>query len=330
MMSRSSDDLAILPVFLPHRGCPGRCSFCEQRIQSGTRGSLTPAEAESVLRVGLEVIERSGRHGALAFYGGSFDGLSGEERASWLALAQVFRSEGLLPRGVRISAHPAGLTARRIEELRQGGVVTVEVGVQSLEDEALALANRGHDAAQALGACRRVMDAGLRCVVQLMTGLPGANGASDEATARGIAALGPHGVRIHPTLVLRGTRLEEQLEEGEWSPPDLDEAVTLVAGMVEILEAADVTIYRLGIQDTDGLRERVVAGAWHSAFGELVRGELLAQRLARNLAIGVNQVQVPSSEASQLLGHGRRGLKRLEALVGRDVAVVVGAREPRE
>jgi len=199
----------------------------------------------------------------------------------------------------------------------------VEIGVQTLDDAALALARRGHDAGQALKACERVMGAGLRCVVQLMAGLPGAGRASDEATARGIAALRPDGVRIHPTLVLQGTELEDQLRTGRWTPPDLDEAVLRVAAMVEILEAAGVNVIRLGIQEIEGLRERVVAGAWHPAFGELVRGELLAGRLFRELGPVDASVEVPRREASQLLGHGRRGLRRLEALAGRAVAVVI-------
>ena len=313
-----SDLPAILPVFLPHRGCPGRCIFCDQRIQSGESNRRTPSGVATELRSDLEALRDSGRSAALAFYGGSFDGLPDGERAAWLGLAGELAAAGLIPGGLRVSAHPAGLTEERVAELVRGGVGVVEVGVQSLDDAVLRRALRGHDAAEALEACRRVMDAGIRCVAQLMVGLPGADAASDLATAEQVAELRPDGVRIHPTLALQGTGLEALVLSGEWRPPELDEAVARSAGAVEVLERAGVPVLRVGIQEVEGLREQVVAGAWHPAFGELVRGEVLARRIARDVAPkdGVIHVQMPRSSASLLLGHGRRGLKRVEELTG--------------
>jgi len=273
------------------------------------------------LRAALVATANAGRSGALAFYGGSFDGLPTAERRAWLDLAGILRGEGLIPGGLRVSAHPAGLSTARVEELRQGGVDLVEVGIQSLDDAVLVAARRGHDAAQALAACRSVMAAGLDCVVQLMVGLPGGDAASDMATAREVAALGPDGVRIHPTLVLRGTQLAELLRAGAWTPPDLDAAVERVAAIVELFDRAGIPVLRLGIQDTEGLQARVVAGARHPAFGELVRGELLARRLAQSLGEVATVVEVPRRDLSKLLGHGRRGLRRLEELAGREIEV---------
>jgi len=326
-MSFRQEPDAIVPVFLPRRGCPARCSFCDQQVQSGTSRAAGPADAADGLARELAAIRDRGRRGSLAFYGGSFDGLPDSERSAWLDMASAFADAGLLPGRVRVSAHPAGLTPPRLRELADGGVGTVEVGVQSLDDAVLSGVHRGHDAATALAACELVKTAGMSCVVQLMAGLPGADAASDEATAAGIAEVLPNGVRIHPTLVLRGTALEELLRANEWAPPDLDEAVERVARMVEILEQAGVPVLRLGIQDVSGLKERVVAGAWHPAFGELVRGELLARRLARELGPCGTVVKVPNRERSWLLGHGRRGLRRLERLAGRRPRIAFGGED---
>ena len=330
-MSHSELRDAILPVFLPHRGCPGRCIFCDQRIQSGESNRRTPPGVATELRHDLEALRDSSRVAALAFYGGSFDGLPDMERAAWLGLARDLAAAGLIPGGLRVSAHPAGLTEERVAELVRGGVGVVEVGVQSLDDTVLRRALRGHDAAEALDACRRVMDAGIRCVAQLMLGLPGADAASDLATAGGIAALQPDGARIHPTLALQGTGLEAMVRSGEWRPPELDEAVARSAGTVEILERAGVPVLRVGIQEVAGLRERVVAGAWHPAFGELVRGEVLARRIARDVAPkdGEIHIQVPSSSVSLLLGHGRRGLQRVEELTGCRAKIVIDGASDR-
>ncbi len=324
-MSHSDLRDAILPVFLPHRGCPGRCIYCDQRVQSGESSSRSPSGMAHELRRDLEALRDRGRSAALAFYGGSFDGLPDQERSSWLSLAGELAAAGLIPGGLRVSAHPAGLTEERVAELVRGGVGVVEVGVQSLDDAVLRRALRGHDAAEALDACRRVMDAGIRCVAQLMVGLPDADAVSDLATAERVAELRPDGVRIHPTLALKGTGLEALVRSGEWRPPELDEAVARSAGAVEIFERAGVPVFRLGIQEVAGLREQVVAGAWHPAFGELVRGEVLARRIARDVASkdGVVHIQMPRSRASLLLGHGRRGLKRVEELTGCRAEVIV-------
>ena len=324
-MSHSDLRDAILPVFLPHRGCPGRCIFCDQRVQSGESNPRTPSGLAAELRRDLGALRDRGRSAALAFYGGSFDGLPDGERAAWLGLAGELANAGLIPGGLRVSAHPAGLTGVRVAELVRGGVGVVEVGVQSLDDAVLRRALRGHDAAEALDACRRVMDAGIRCVVQLMVGLPGADAASDLATSEQVAELCPDCVRIHPTLALKGTGLEAMVRSGEWRPPELDEAVARCAGALEVLGRVGVPVLRIGIQEVAGLREQVVAGAWHPAFGELVRGEVLARRIARDVAPkdGVIQIHVPRSSVSLLLGHGRRGLRRVEELTGCQAKIVI-------
>jgi len=73
-----------------------------------------------------------------------------------------------------------------------------------------------------------------------------------------------------------------------------------------------------------------VAGAWHPAFGELVRGELLARRVARELGPDDTVVAVPGREVSWLLGHGRRGLRRAEELAGRKLEIELGGEDPCE
>lgn len=69
----------ILPIFVPHAGCPNDCVFCNQKRISG---SLLPASAETV-RAAVSVLEPGSGY-ELAFYGGSFTAIPEAEREALL------------------------------------------------------------------------------------------------------------------------------------------------------------------------------------------------------------------------------------------------------
>ena len=90
---------AVVPVFLPFRGCPVRCVFCAQDVQTGIGGCQNPDSTESsrtasveglllVARENLRLRHESGQPAAeLAFYGGTFTALPEEDMAACLNLA---------------------------------------------------------------------------------------------------------------------------------------------------------------------------------------------------------------------------------------------------
>lgn len=292
-MSRAS----ILPVFIPHAGCPNDCVFCDQKSIAGASRAPTPEEVRSLVEEGLAV-----GHGAppeLAFYGGSFTAIAEDLQDAYLQAAQDALKEGRLS-GVRVSTRPDFIDDRILRRLRTAGVTTVELGVQSFDDEVLARSRRGHTAAASMAAARCVRAHGLRLILQLMAGLPGDSRDRAVQSARTAAGLGPDGARIYPVAVLRGTRLAELCRQGAYIPLTLEEAVEISADMLEVFAAQDIPVIRIGLNPSETLKADVLAGAYHPALGELVRGRVFL-RAARRALQGVP----PGAEAALIVRPSR-------------------------
>lgn len=139
-------------------------SFASRAPGSRRISPRSPCQAE-------EWAASSGTLPELAFYGGSFTAIDLETQTALLESAAQLKKDGRISR-VRLSTRPDALGAEVLARLAHYGVDTVEIGVQSLDDEVLAASQRGHTAAQAEDAIRRVQAAGFRCGAQMMVALP--------------------------------------------------------------------------------------------------------------------------------------------------------------
>ena len=259
----------ILPIFVPHAGCPNDCVFCNQKRISG---SLLPASAETV-RLAVSAL-KPGSGYELAFYGGSFTAIPEAEQEALLAAAIPARESGAVP-AIRVSTRPDAVTVEKLARLRRYGVETVELGAQSMCDEVLRRSGRGHTREDTVKAAKLVKDAGFALILQMMTGLPGSNDTRDIETARSIAALAPDGVRIYPTVIIQNTPLEDLWRAGKYREHTVEEAVCVCARILPIFDAAGIPVIRLGLNPSDELSGgAAVGGAYHPALGELVRSRL--------------------------------------------------------
>ena len=260
---------SVIPVFVPHLGCPHRCVFCDQRRISG---ALRPARPEDVVRAIEEGLSRlkPGTVPTLAFYGGSFTAIPLEEQKALLGAARPYLEAGKI-RDIRLSTRPDAIDGGILALLRAYGVRTVELGVQSMDEEVLRLARRGHTPEDAERAARAVRDAGFELILQMMTGLPGDTPEKSLETARRFVALRPHGVRIYPTVVIRDTPLFDLWRAGAYREHTVEDATKLCAALCEIFDDAGISVIRLGLNPTEELSHGgAVAGAYHPALGELV------------------------------------------------------------
>lgn len=264
----------IVPFFIAHQGCPHQCVFCNQLKISG--GSETvPTPAELLDKIAAFRSYAKGRAMEAAFFGGTFTALPVSLQEQLLLPLQPLLAAGVLS-SVRVSTRPDAVDHRTAEFLREMGVRTVELGVQSMDDDVLSRAGRGHTARDAETACRLLVTAGFGVGVQLMTGLPGDTAETALVTLRQTLALKPDFLRIYPTLVIAGTELERMYLRGEYLPLGLSEAVALCKVMLHRTLRASVPVVRIGLQPTDELQSggAVVAGPFHPAFRQLVEGEL--------------------------------------------------------
>ena len=304
----------ILPVFVPHLGCPHACVFCNQRRISGAQRPATPEDVKNCTARSAAFLPE-GEKRQLAFYGGSFTAIPETEQEALLRAAKEALDRGEID-AIRLSTRPDAIDDTVLERLRRYGVGTVELGAQSMDDVVLRLSGRGHTAADVERAARLVKAAGFELILQMMTGLPGSNDEKDVETARRLVELKPDGARVYPTVIVRDTPLCDMWQRGEYREHTVEDAVNVCARIVPLFEAAGVPIIRLGLNPTEELSGgAAVAGAYHPALGELVKSRILLDR-ARTLLQGAAPgsrvtLTVGRGKTSQMTGQKRENLRRL-------------------
>jgi histone acetyltransferase (RNA polymerase elongator complex component) len=302
--------MKVYPFFIPHAGCPYRCRFCQQQWVSGHAVAPSPAQVAEELPL---LLPEQG-DGEVAFYGGSFTLLEPVLQRDYLQRVRPFIARGQVS-GIRISTRPDALDAEQLTLLQQEGVTTVELGCQSFSDEVLEVSGRGHGSQAAGQAVERLRSRSLQIGLQLMPGLPGAAPKEALQSLRQALDLEPDFLRIYPTVVLRGTVLEDEFQQGRYRPLTLDEAVDLCAEMLWHCREAGVPVIRLGLQATAALvpDQALVTGPYHPAFGALVRSCLWQRALATVLAgQSEKEVRVHPSDLSDVLGQRRDNWRYFE------------------
>ncbi|MEG2378353.1 MAG: radical SAM protein [Clostridia bacterium] len=286
----------IIPIFIPHLGCPHDCVFCNQKRIAGTACAPTPSEVRSIVAKGLSVSPGA----QVAFYGGSFTAIETALQDEYLAAARDAAS-------IRVSTRGDAVDEKTVARLVNAGVRVVELGAQSMNDEVLKASGRGHTAEDTYRAAQCVTAGGMSLVLQMMVGLPGDTRERAIATAHTIAELAPDAVRIYPTVVVRDTALADMLEDGRYSPLGIDEAISLCAEILEVFDNAKIPVIRLGLNPTHELEGSVVAGPYHPAFGQMVRARMYLEK-AKKLLHGYPEdvpitLYVNPKEVSNMAGH---------------------------
>ncbi|MCQ4949913.1 elongator complex protein 3 [Bittarella massiliensis (ex Durand et al. 2017)] len=292
-------------IFIPHLGCPQRCSFCNQNRISGAARAPSPEEVARLLEGAVRTPGFDGAHCEIAFFGGSFTAVDPAYREALLDVAEPFARRGQVA-GIRLSTRPDCLDGPMARHLAARGVTAVELGAQCMDDGVLAKNRRGHTAEDVRAACRAVRAAGLELGLQMMTGLPGADRETDRRTAEAFVALAPDTVRIYPTLVMRDTELCALYEKGAYAPLSLEEAVEQTAALLRLFDSARIRVIRVGLHPDESLAEGWVAGPFHPAFRELCESRRYAALLGEALAglpAGEYRLGVAPGHASKAVGH---------------------------
>ena len=313
-----------IPIFVPHRGCPHDCAFCNQKKITGSLRAPSPAEAAELIRLSLSTMKRQDRYTEAAFFGGSFTAIPWEEQEALLQAAYPFRQSGELD-GIRVSTRPDAITEEGLARLKQYGVTMIELGVQSMDDGVLPAAGRGHTAADSIRAAELIRQSGVGLGVQMMTGLPEDTDEKSRRTAQALIALRPDCARIYPTLVLRDTELYRRWRAGEYQPQKLWDAVELCAELDTMFLENRIPVIRMGLMASDEICEggSVAAGPYHPAFGELVQSHILLGRMKQGGTDrgGLVEIRVNPKDISRAVGNRKRNLLELEAHFGKPVRI---------
>ncbi len=305
----------IIPIFLPNLGCHERCLFCNQKTTAEELPS--PSSVRNFIETSLNRLpsKKKNREKQVAFYGGSFTAIHRDDQVCYLKEVQPFLASGLID-SIRISTRPDALDEEILYLLKEYGVKTVEIGVQSMIDEVLLLAHRGHCAADTVNAVSRLKDKKFEVGLQLMIGLPGDTYDRYVQTLDRVIELQPDFVRIHPTLVLKGAPLEDVWRAGEYSPLLLDETVQWLKQGILKLEESSIRVARIGLQPTKELERDYIAGPYHPALHQLIDSAIFFDMATSLLQVSQKNGRAlflcHPKEASNLRGQKNENILRLK------------------
>ncbi len=268
----------IIPIFVPHKGCPFDCIFCNQKIISGQTNEASEEDIRGTIESHLETSGNA--FVEIGFYGGSFTGISLKEQEWYLQIGYSYIKSGKVNQ-IRLSTRPDYINSTILDLLERYGVKTIELGVQSLDYDVLKCTNRGHGIEEVKNAAKMIKDRGFSLGIQTMIGLPGDTGSKSIETAQKVVELAPDIVRIYPTLVIENTYLQKMYTDGRYQPLTVEEAVNISAELLDIYEQNNINVIRIGLQPTDNISEsgEVVAGPFHPAFRQLVESRLTLKRI---------------------------------------------------
>ncbi|MCX7843396.1 MAG: radical SAM protein [Clostridia bacterium] len=324
----------IIPIFIPHKGCPHDCIFCNQKSISGQLEEITEQKMRAVIETNLRYAGKD-TFIEIAFYGGSFTGIEIEQQIRYLEIAHEYVKQNKV-KEIRMSTRPDYISQEILDNLKKFNVGTIELGVQSMDDEVLRLSLRGHNVNDVLTSCSLIKRNGFRLGIQTMVGLPGDNREKSVETAKEIVELRPDIVRIYPALVVKNTYLYEMYKQGKYLPLTLDEAVDICAELLEIYEGHQINVIRIGLQPTENINDEgdVIAGPFHPAFRQLVESRLMLKRIetqiaCKNLIDTENLIIcVDNSNISNAVGQKKCNIVFLKKKYGYKSIKVVGASEP--
>ncbi len=316
----------IIPIFISHSGCPHRCIFCDQeKITSQSVRAVGSDDVREVLEKAISSKKFDiSRNPEVAFYGGTFNGLPKDRIKRLLkAVAPYIRDQ--LISSIRVSTRPDFIDEERLKIMKAFHVRTVELGVQSLDEDVLLMARRGHTAGDVIRAVQMLKRSGFKVGIQLMPGLPGDSEERFRATIEKVIGLNPDMVRLYPALVIEGTGLARMYAEGSYRPLTLEEGVDLCAQGVTRLETNGIPVIRIGLMSSPSLLEerRIVSGPWHTAFGFLVRSAIHQKAIEPDLPPTGTAKRIrifaPEREIPLVRGYKNRGIRIIEEKTGAEV-----------
>jgi len=312
----------IIPIFVPHLGCPNDCVFCNQKSISGQMKNITKQDIKNTIEFYLENIKDKEAHKEVAFFGGSFTGIEEHLQEEYLKAAYEYIVNGKVD-SIRISTRPDYINKNILKRLKKYKVQTIELGVQSANDYILKRSGRGHTFEDVKKASKLIRWNGFKLGHQMMVGLPESTRIDEINTAKQLIKLKPKMDRIYPVLVIKNTKLEKDYIKGIYEPIPLVQAVETCKEIYKSFTKKNIEVIRIGLQNTeeisnpDNENSQVVAGPYHPAFRQLVEASVWYDKIfdkIKKLNVKVKEVEVTVNpiDVNNVVGHKRENALKLK------------------
>lgn len=321
----------IIPIFVPHLGCPNDCTFCNQKKISGQTKNVKAEDVKNTIEYYLNNFKDDNKYIEVAFFGGSFTGIDVDKQKELLSVAYEYIKNKKID-SIRISTRPDYINKEILQMLKSYGVKTIELGVQSTNDYILNKSKRGHTFEDVKKASKLIRKNGFILGHQMMVGLPESTRQDEINTAKDLIKLKPKIVRIYPVLVIKGTQLEKDYESGEYTPLTVEQAVETAKDLLVLFNKKKINVIRIGLQNTNEItdpnskKSQVVAGPYHPAFRQLVESRLWYDNIANEIKkVNSNvthiQIDVNPSDINNAVGHKRINIEKINDTYNTDLKI---------
>ena len=315
----------IIPIFVPHLGCPNDCTFCNQKKISGQKKNITSDDVKNTIQYYLSNFQNADKINVeVAFFGGSFTGIDIKLQEELLSAAYEYIKAGKVD-SIRISTRPDYIDSEKLKLLKKYGVKTIELGVQSTNDYILNKAQRGHTFNDVKKASKLIRKNKFILGHQMMVGLQDSTVKDEIKTAKDLIKLKPKIIRIYPVLVIKDTKLCAYYLNGEYTPNTVEQAVETCTTLLKMFRKKKIEVIRIGLQSTDEIcgpeneSSQVVAGPYHPAFRQLVESRIYYEEISKKIKGLNNKVKnvkfvVNKDQINNFVGHKRENIKKIEEL----------------
>lgn len=321
----------IIPIFVPHLGCPNNCTFCNQKKISGQTKMVTKQDVMDTIEYYLKNFKDDHKYVEVAFFGGSFTAIEKEKQEELLEAVQEYIHNKKV-HSIRVSTRPDCIDKDILKRLKKYNVKTIELGVQSTNNYILSRCKRGHTGEDVKKASKLIRRYGFVLGHQMMVGLPESTKQDEINTAKELIKLKPEIVRIYPVLVIKDTELAEEYQRGEYTPLTVGQAVERCKEIVDLFNRKKITVIRIGLQNTEEITDpslkesSVVAGPYHPAFRQLVESSMWYDSIVNEIKkvnAKVKKVRIKANDknVNNIIGHKKENITKLKEVYDVDVII---------
>lgn len=303
-----------IPVFLPEKSCPYKCIYCNQHKITGIKSLPSVVEIQDIIENHLHTINSKDTFVEIAFFGGNFTGIPLPEQEKLLSSVQHFIVDKHI-KSIRVSTRPDYINTEVLDLLKKYNVNTIELGIQSMDNDVLRASGRGYTADEVKEKAALVKAYGFDLCLQMMIGLPGDTIEKSLATAHQIIRCNASMTRIYPLLVIKDTTLESLFLNGKYTPLSLSDAVLWTREVYKLFWNAHVKVLKMGLHPSKDLMygDAVIAGPFHPSFAEMVFSSIWQEKLSsvvpdNNLNL---KISVCASDYNHAIGYKASNKKLL-------------------
>ena len=322
----------VIPIFVPHLGCPNDCIFCNQKSISGKIKTPTEEELRQTIDMFLNNFKEEKSYKEIAFFGGSFTGIEVELQERFLKIANEYIKDKKVD-AIRISTRPDYIDKDILKRLKKYNVKTIELGVQSAIDYILKTAKRGHTFEDVKRASKMIRWYGFKLGHQMMIGLPDSTKKDEINTAKALIKLKPKMMRIYPVLVIKNTTLAKYYEQEKYEPLTLEQAVERSKELIYLFNKKKIKVIRVGLQNTETITDpessnsEIIAGPYHPAFRQLVESNIwydtIAEKIKKfNVKVQEASIEVNPIDVNNAIGHKKENIEKFKEIYDVKVKVI--------